>query len=156
MEGMLTQNDERTRQTERLIAELSPELCAIDPEDLDTLIEAILPRISEAVRADSIALIADGVAHLGVSYRTVRPQVAVVARAFQEAAFDERREQLLARRTFETPQALRLVSCETEIGKFEIFGAYQLRPVHVRCVVIHMHERFSHGNRRAWVPSLGG
>jgi len=61
MEGMLTHDDERTRQIERLIAELSPELCATDPEELDTLIETILPRISEAARADSIALIVDGV-----------------------------------------------------------------------------------------------
>jgi len=61
MEGMLTHDDERTRQIERLIAELSPELCATDPEDLDTLIETILPRISEAARTDSIALIVDGV-----------------------------------------------------------------------------------------------
>jgi transcriptional regulator with GAF, ATPase, and Fis domain len=61
MEGMLIHDDERGRHIERLIAELSPELCATDSEDLDTLIEAILPRISEAVRADSVALIADGV-----------------------------------------------------------------------------------------------
>jgi formate hydrogenlyase transcriptional activator len=61
MEGMLINDDDRSRQTERLIAELSSELCATDPDDLDALIETILPRIGEAVRSDSIALTADGV-----------------------------------------------------------------------------------------------
>jgi|KBSSwiStaDraftv2_1062776.scaffolds.fasta_scaffold00417_16 transcriptional regulator with GAF, ATPase, and Fis domain len=61
MEGMLIHDDDRSRETERLNAELSSELCATDPDDLDALIETILPRIGEAVRADSVALIADGV-----------------------------------------------------------------------------------------------
>jgi formate hydrogenlyase transcriptional activator len=61
MEGMLIHDDDRSRQTERLVAELSSELCATDPDDLDSLIETILPRIGEAARADSVALVADGV-----------------------------------------------------------------------------------------------
>ena len=61
MEGMLIHDDDRSRQTERLVAELSSELCATDPDDLDALIETILPRIGEATRADSVALVADGV-----------------------------------------------------------------------------------------------
>ena len=61
MEGILIHADERSRQTERLNAELSSELCATDPDDFDALIETILPRLCEAARADSIALIADGV-----------------------------------------------------------------------------------------------
>ncbi len=58
---MLIHDDDRSRQTERLVAELSSELCATDPDDLDAQIETILPRIGEAVQADSVALIADGV-----------------------------------------------------------------------------------------------
>ena len=58
---MLIHDDDRSRQTERLVAELSSELCATDPDDLDALMETILPRIGEAARADSVALIADGV-----------------------------------------------------------------------------------------------
>jgi hypothetical protein len=50
MEGILTHDDDRSRQTERLVADLSSELCATDPDDLDALIETILPRIGEAVR----------------------------------------------------------------------------------------------------------
>ena len=61
MEGMLIHDDDRSRETERLVAELSSELCATDPDDLDPLIEAILPRIGEATRSDAVALIADGV-----------------------------------------------------------------------------------------------
>ncbi len=61
MEGMLIHDDDRGRQIERLTAELSSELCATDPDDLDTLIEAILPRVAEAGRADAVSLIADGV-----------------------------------------------------------------------------------------------
>ena len=61
MEAMLIHDDDRSRQTERLVAELSSELCAADPDDLDALMETILPRIGEAARADSVALIADGV-----------------------------------------------------------------------------------------------
>ena len=61
MEGILTHDDDRSRQTEQLVAELSSELCATDPDDLDALIESILPRIGEATRSDSVALIADGV-----------------------------------------------------------------------------------------------
>jgi transcriptional regulator with GAF, ATPase, and Fis domain len=61
MEGMLIHDDDRSRQTEQLVAELSSELCATDPDDLDSLIETILPRIAEAARADSVALVADGV-----------------------------------------------------------------------------------------------
>ena len=61
MEGMLIYDDEHSRQIERLIAELSSELCATDPGDLDVPIETMLPRICGAARADSIALIADGV-----------------------------------------------------------------------------------------------
>jgi transcriptional regulator with GAF, ATPase, and Fis domain len=61
MEGLLIHEDERSRQTERLNAELSSELCATDSDDFDALIETILPRLCEAARADSIALIADGV-----------------------------------------------------------------------------------------------
>ena len=61
MEGMLIHDDDRSRQTEPLVAELSSELCATDPDDLDSLIETILPRIAEAARADSVALVADGV-----------------------------------------------------------------------------------------------
>src|SRR5262245_43743859 len=60
MEGMLIHDDDRSRQTERLIAELSSELCATDPDDLDPLIETVLPRIGEATRSDSVALVADG------------------------------------------------------------------------------------------------
>ena len=58
---MLTHDDDRSRQTERLVAELSSELCATDPDDLDALMETILPRLAEAARADSVSLIADGV-----------------------------------------------------------------------------------------------
>jgi len=61
MEGMLIYDDEHSRQIERLFAELSSELCATDPGDLDVPIETMLPRICGAARADSIALIADGV-----------------------------------------------------------------------------------------------
>ena len=61
MEGMLIQEDERSRLSDRLIAELSSELCATDPDDLDALIQTTLPRLGEAAAADSIALIADGV-----------------------------------------------------------------------------------------------
>jgi formate hydrogenlyase transcriptional activator len=60
MEGILI-DDDRSRHTERLVAELSSELCATDLDDLDALVETILPRIGEAARADAVALIADGV-----------------------------------------------------------------------------------------------
>src|SRR4030095_3054559 len=63
-----------------------------------------------------------------VSYRTTREQVAVVPCAFEEAAFDERGEQLLADCAIEPPQTLRLVSRQIETGHFEIFGANKLRP----------------------------
>ena len=55
---MLIHDDERSRQAERLIAELSSELCATDPDDLDSLIEIMLPRMAEAAAVDSVALVA--------------------------------------------------------------------------------------------------
>jgi len=60
MEGMLIPDDDRSRQAERLVEELSSELCSTDPDDLDALIEAMLPRIAQAAGADSTTLIIDG------------------------------------------------------------------------------------------------
>src|SRR5262245_66359005 len=48
MEGMLIHDDDRSRETERLNAELSSALCATDPDDLDRLIGTIMPSIGEA------------------------------------------------------------------------------------------------------------
>ena len=50
MEGMLIHDDDRSRETERLNAELSSELCATDPDDLDALIETT-PAVSRLVIA---------------------------------------------------------------------------------------------------------
>jgi formate hydrogenlyase transcriptional activator len=58
MEAILI-NDERSRDAERLLTELSSELCATDPDDLDSLIETMLPRIGQAAGADSTALIVE-------------------------------------------------------------------------------------------------
>jgi len=61
MEGTLIHDDDRSCRTERLTAELSSELCAADPDDLDAMIEAMLPRVAEAAQTDTVSLIADGV-----------------------------------------------------------------------------------------------
>jgi transcriptional regulator with GAF, ATPase, and Fis domain len=60
MEGILIADDERSRQAERVVADLSSELCSTDPDDLDSLIETILPRIGQAAGADSTTLVTDG------------------------------------------------------------------------------------------------
>jgi len=60
MEGTLIHDDERSRQVERLTAELSSEFCAKELDDVDALIQAALPRIVEAAAADSATLILDG------------------------------------------------------------------------------------------------
>src|ERR1051325_674192 len=59
METMLIHDDERCRQTERLIAELSSELCVKDVDDVDAVIQTMLPRIAEVATADSTTLIVD-------------------------------------------------------------------------------------------------
>jgi hypothetical protein len=43
MEGTLIHDDERSRQVERLTAELSSEFCAKELDDVDALIQAALP-----------------------------------------------------------------------------------------------------------------
>lgn len=57
---MLIADDERSRHVEQLAEELSSELCSTDPDDLDSLIETMLPRIGQAAGADSTTLVVDG------------------------------------------------------------------------------------------------
>jgi len=59
MEAMLIHDDERCLQAERLIAELSSELCVKDADDIDAVVQAMLPRLAEVAAADSTTLIVD-------------------------------------------------------------------------------------------------
>jgi len=61
MEGTRIHDDERSRQSEQLLAELTSELCSTDPNDLDSLIEMILARIGQATAVDAVALVAQNV-----------------------------------------------------------------------------------------------
>jgi len=88
---------------------------------------------------------------LGRSHRTVCPQVAVIARALEKAAFHQRREEGVARRAIQAPHALCLISCQLEAWYFEVFGANELRPIHGGRVVVAVHER----SRLATVVPIG-
>ena len=59
METMLMHDDEHCRQAERLIAELSSELCTKDVDDVDAVVQTMLPRIAEVAAADTTTLIID-------------------------------------------------------------------------------------------------
>src|SRR5215218_7481674 len=59
MVASLVFDDERGRLIDRLIAELSSGLCAIDGEHVDGLINSMLARIGNAVHADATTLVVD-------------------------------------------------------------------------------------------------
>ena len=57
---MLIHDDDRCREAERLIAEVSSELCAKEADDIDAFVQGVLPRIAGVTAADSTTLVIDG------------------------------------------------------------------------------------------------
>jgi len=85
MEAMLIHDDERCLQAERLIAELSSELCVKDADNIDAVVQAMLPRLAELAAADSTTLIIDAA---GDDERRIHRYTATVNDADLDAAPD--------------------------------------------------------------------
>ena len=82
MEASLIHNDDDScREADRLIAELSSELCVAGDGDLDSLTAAMLARIGDAAGADAMTLITYTAGTPARTYRCERPALGDKLRA---------------------------------------------------------------------------